>query len=109
MRGPGWARCRVGRRVGPGGRLRGGVRVAAFMHGGFVTSALERKRVAPYTYTNMFHITDVHATSLPLPRDRAPTHAQPRAPVLHSAPPTSCLPPTPPRRTTPEFPVEDWW
>jgi arylsulfatase I/J len=40
----------------------GGVRVPAFLSGGFVQSALAQNSVAPYVYKHLVHLTDMHAT-----------------------------------------------
>ncbi|CAM9326925.1 unnamed protein product [Choristocarpus tenellus] len=53
-------------RGGKGDYWEGGVRVPAFISGGYVTAALESKGMAPYEYTHLTHITDVHATALAL-------------------------------------------
>jgi len=42
----------------------GGIRVPAFLSGGFLTKELLRSNVKPYTSTALFHVTDVHATLL---------------------------------------------
>jgi arylsulfatase A-like enzyme len=42
----------------------GGVRVPAFMAGGFIARAFERNGVTPYTSMQMTHITDIHASLL---------------------------------------------
>ncbi|KAG5191062.1 Formylglycine-dependent sulfatase [Tribonema minus] len=49
---------------GKGEYWEGGVRVPAFVSGGYVARALARRGKAPYTFTGMVHVTDVHATAL---------------------------------------------
>lgn len=49
----------------------GGVRVPAFISGGYTTNALKNSMLNPYTFDSMVHITDLHATLVGLAGGRS--------------------------------------
>jgi arylsulfatase A-like enzyme len=51
---------------GKGSYYEGGIRVPAFLGGGYMESSLSNNQVKPYRTNSLFHISDLHATFLSL-------------------------------------------